>query len=198
MAEDRDDDDVFWVDPETRGVLPLDRFHVSRSLKKTIRSGRFKISVNYHFRSVIEACAESTSHRPNSWINDSIINVYCELQNMGHAHSVECWDGKKLVGVLYGVSLGAAFFGESMFSRISDASKVALFHLVGRLKHGGFKLLDTQFITPHLAKLGAEEMGRKIYLDKLQTAIKSKANFCSLSYSPSCGVPPTFSPSPSL
>ena len=189
MAERRDDDEVFWIDPEIRGVLPLDRFHMPKRLARTIRSGRFKISANCEFRAVITACAAPNERRPESWINDPIIDVYCELHARGHAHSVECWEDERLVGGLYGVSLGAAFFGESMFSRARDASKVALAHLVARLRAGGFLLLDTQFVTPHLASFGVEEVPRGTYLEWLRQAIAREADYCPPGYSPACGAP---------
>ncbi len=177
MAEKKDDPSVFWVDPDFRGVIPLDEFHLSRRLARTVRSGKFQISVDQAFDSVIRKCSERTPHREESWINDSIIEVYGELHRRGDAHSVECWSGETLIGGLYGVSLGAAFFGESMFSRASDASKVALVHLIERLRAGGYTLLDTQFVTEHLSTFGAVELPRGTYLEHLRAALEREATF---------------------
>ena len=177
MAERKDDPSVFWVDPDWRGVIPLDEFHLPRRLGRTVRSGKFQISVDQVFDQVIRKCAEHTSLRAESWINDDIVEVYAELHRLGNAHSVECWSGGQLVGGLYGVSLGAAFFGESMFSRKSDASKVALVHLVERLRAGGYALLDTQFVTEHLSGFGAIELPRAIYLEQLRAALDRQATF---------------------
>ena len=190
MAETRSDEEVFWVDPEIRGVLELDHFHISRSLHRTIRSNRFTISVNREFRNVINSCSEFSPKRKDTWINSQILNVFCQLHELGYAHSIECWNNKKLVGGLYGLSLGAAFFGESMFSKESNTSKIAFVHLVDRLKQGNFTLLDTQFVTPHLKSLGVKEMPRGLYLDKLRDAIQREANFCSPNYPPVCGALP--------
>ncbi len=190
MAESHTNKEVFWVDPEVRGIIDLDHLHISRSLTRVIKSNRFKISVNRDFRSVIKGCSELGPSRHDSWINESIFNVFCELQELGYAHSIEIWLNKKLVGGLYGVSIGAAFFGESMFSKESNASKIALVHLVDRLRHGNFILLDTQFVTPHLASLGAKEIPRGIYLDKLKIAVGREANFCNPDHSPVCGAKP--------
>ena len=177
MAERKNDPSVFWVDPDFRGVIPLDEFHLSRRLARTVRSGKFQISVDRNFNSVIRTCAERTPQRDESWINESIIEVYSELHRRGNAHSVECWSAGELVGGLYGVSLGAAFFGESMFSRAPDASKVALVHLVERLRAGGYTLLDTQFVTGHLSTFGAIELPRETYLQHLSAALEREANF---------------------
>ncbi len=177
MAERKDDPSVFWVDPDWRGVIPLDEFHLPRRLARTVRSGRFQVTVNREFDRVIRKCAEATPQRTESWINGGIVEVYNELHRQGNAHSVECWRGKQLVGGLYGVSLGAAFFGESMFSRERDASKVALVHLVERLRAGGYALLDTQFITPHLSSFGAIELPRGTYLEQLRAALEREASF---------------------
>ena len=177
MAERKDDPSVFWVDPDWRGVIPLDEFHLPRRLGRTVRSGKFQISVDQVFDQVIRKCAEHTSLRAESWINDDIVEVYAELHRLGNAHSVECWIGGQLVGGLYGVSLGAAFFGESMFSRKTDASKVALVHLVERLRAGGYALLDTQFVTEHLSGFGAVELPRAIYLEQLRAALDRQATF---------------------
>ncbi|MDB5687289.1 MAG: leucyl/phenylalanyl-tRNA--protein transferase [Rhizorhabdus sp.] len=171
MASTRDAADVFWVEPKKRGVLPLDKFHLSRSLAKTIRSDRFTVTVDTAFGEVMSRCAEATARRPDTWINPDIEIAYAELHRRGYAHSVECWQESELVGGLYGVRLGAAFFGESMFSRTRDASKVALAHLVARLKVGGFHLLDCQFLTEHLASLGTIEVGREAYVALLDKAL---------------------------
>lgn len=178
MAEDRDDPDLFWIDPRMRGILPLDACHVPRSLRKTVRQGRFIVSFNHAFDQVMDGCAESTDRRPRTWINDKILTLYQSLHHMGHAHSVECWTPEgQLAGGLYGVSLGGCFFGESMFTRVTDASKVALVHLVARLRRGGFLLLDTQFITKHLERFGAVEIPRAEYRNLLADAIKADAHF---------------------
>lgn len=173
MADDRQAADVYWVEPRKRGVLPLDRFHLSRSLRKTIRSGRFETTFNHAFAEVLAACAESTPDRPGTWINAQIEAAVLRLHTLGHAHSIETWHEGKLVGGLYGISLGRAFFGESMFSRMTDASKVALAHLVARLKVGGFELLDCQFQTPHLHSLGAVEISRDAYSVALSAALSA-------------------------
>ena len=171
MASTRDADDVFWVEPKKRGVLPLDAFHLSHSLAKTIRSDRYTITVDRAFGEIVSHCAEATARRPDTWINPDIEVAYAELHRRGYAHSVEAWRNGEIVGGLYGVRLGAAFFGESMFSRARDASKVALAHLVARLKVGGFKLLDCQFLTDHLASLGTIEVGRDAYVALLDSAL---------------------------
>jgi leucyl/phenylalanyl-tRNA--protein transferase len=171
MANTRDAADVFWVEPKKRGVLPLDGFHLSRSLAKTIRSDRFTVTVDQAFSQVVSLCAESTALRPDTWINPEIEAAYAELHRRGYAHSVESWRDGTLVGGLYGVRLGAAFFGESMFSRATDASKVALAHLVARLKAGGFRLLDCQFLTDHLASFGTIEIPRDAYVVLLDEAL---------------------------
>jgi len=175
MASSRDTEDVFWVEPKNRGVLPLNRFHLSRSLAKTLRSGRFTTTADRAFGRIVAMCAQPTPVRPDTWINPQIELAYGELHARGYAHSIETWEGDpaegNLVGGLYGVRLGAAFFGESMFSRATDASKVALAHLVARLKVGGFKLLDCQFQTDHLASLGAIEIGRADYVVLLDAAL---------------------------
>jgi len=171
MASTRDASDVFWVEPKKRGILPLDGFHLSRSLAKTIRSDRFIVTVDQAFSDVVSHCAEATARRPDTWINPEIETAYAELHRRGYAHSVETWHNGELAGGLYGVRLGAAFFGESMFSRARDASKVALAHLVARLKVGEFKLLDCQFLTEHLASLGTIEVGRDAYVALLDRAL---------------------------
>ncbi|RVT92541.1 leucyl/phenylalanyl-tRNA--protein transferase [Sphingomonas crocodyli] len=171
MADSRGADDVFWVEPKMRGVLPLDGFRLSRSLAKTLRSDRFTVTADRAFSEVVAMCAESTEGRPDTWINPAIETAYADLHRRGHAHSIETWRDGKLVGGLYGVTLGRAFFGESMFSRESDASKVALAHLVARMRVGGFQLLDCQFITDHLASLGAVEVSRDAYVALLDSAL---------------------------
>lgn len=175
MAEARNDPTLYWISPDTRGIIPLDGFHVPKRLARTIRSERFAVTYDTAFREVIAACAAPAPGREESWINREIHALYTELFERGHAHSIECWKGGELTGGLYGVKLGAAFFGESMFSRQRDASKVALAHLVARLRYGGFELLDTQFITGHLAMLGAREIPRENYLVRLNKAIAKDA-----------------------
>jgi leucyl/phenylalanyl-tRNA--protein transferase len=177
MAESAADPEIFWVDPVRRGILPLDRFHVPSRLRRTVRSGRFTVRCNNAFEAVMRGCAESTSERPQTWINDEIISLYTALFHRGAAHCVECWVNDTLVGGLYGVQLGAAFFGESMFSRATDASKVALVHLVARLRAGGFQLLDSQFVTEHLQRFGAIEIPRREYHARLAAALRQKAHF---------------------
>ena len=158
MAESADDPELFWVDPRRRGILPLDAFHVPKRLRRVVRQGGFEIRCDSAFEEVIRGCAEATEKRPNTWINDEIVRLYAGLFARGSAHSVEAWRDGMLVGGLYGVAIGAAFFGESMFSRAADASKVALVHLAARLRLGGYRLLDTQFLTPHLAQFGGVEI----------------------------------------
>ncbi len=177
MAERRDDPTLYWIDPEKRGILPLDGFHIPRRLRKVVRAETFEVRCDTAFDAVIEACAEPGPGRDESWINAGIIALYCELHRMGRAHSVECWRDGALVGGLYGVSLGAAFFGESMFSRASGASKVALVHLLARLRAGGFTLLDVQFVTPHLARFGAVEIHRAGYRQMLADALDRLGTF---------------------
>jgi leucyl/phenylalanyl-tRNA--protein transferase len=177
MAQSRDDRHVFWVDPKVRGILPLDRFHVPRSLMKVVRKSPFEIRVNTAFDQVIAQCAQSWKNRRDTWINSEIVKAYTQLHHMGFVHSIEVWMNGKLVGGLYGVALGAAFFGESMFSRATDASKVALVFLVERLKAGGFKLLDTQFVTDHLRRFGVIEIPGRQYLEMLEDALRSGARF---------------------
>lgn len=177
MAESRDSERLFWLDPPERGILPLDRVHVPRSLARTVRRERFAVTVDRAFPAVIRACAEPAPGREDSWINPTIEGLYTALFRHGRAHSVECWHEGALVGGLYGVSLGAAFFGESMFHRMRDASKVALVHLVARLKHGGYRLLDIQFVTPHLARFGAIAVPRARYHDLLAEALRQRADF---------------------
>ena len=180
MSESADDPGLFWVEPRLRGIIPLDAFHVPRRLARTVRSARFEITVDRDFPSVIAACAEAVPDRPETWINARIRELYTELNRQGHAHSVEARIDGALAGGLYGVSLGGAFFGESMFSRATDASKVALVHLVDRLRAGGYVLLDAQFLTDHLARFGAVEIARPEYLDRLDAALKVRADFFAL------------------
>jgi len=177
MAEDRDDPELVWVDPRMRGIIPLSRFHVPRRLRRTVRSHTFEVSFNTDFRGVIEGCAESTDDRPRTWINNRIVDLYTSLHYKGHGHSVECRRDGRLVGGLYGISLKGIFFGESMFSRETDASKVALVHLAAKLSVGGFALIDTQFITKHLSRFGAIEIPRNEYRGLLAAALKLDADF---------------------
>ena len=180
MAESADDPGLFWVEPELRGVIPLDEFHVPKRLARTMRQGKYELRVDTAFSDVLRLCAESTDDRPQTWINRRIRHLYNELHQMGHCHSVECWQGDELVGGLYGVRLGSAFFGESMFSRARDASKIALVHLVERLKAGGFRLLDTQFNTTHLSQFGAIEVPKAEYEHLLTAALAFDADFYAL------------------
>ena len=181
MADSRDSPDVFWVEPRRRGILPLGDFHVPRSLVRTLRRETFRHTIDCAFADVIAACADPAPGREQSWINLSIEQAYLQLHREGHAHSVETWDKDgALVGGLYGVRIGAAFFGESMFSRQSDASKAALAHLVARLRAGRFLLLDTQFWTPHLSRFGAIEVKRSRYLSLLEEALASSADWGAL------------------
>ena len=173
MSESRDDPGVFWVDPRMRGVFPLDGFHASRSLQKTLRKGHFSATANMAFRDVVAGCAD----RSETWINGTIFDLYLQLHQRGHAHSVEVWENEELVGGVYGVTMGAAFFGESMYSTATDASKAALFFLMDRLKTQGFRLFDTQFITPHLSSLGAIEITRADYHLRLDIAVEQIATF---------------------
>ena len=177
MADARDDARVFLIDPEQRGVMPLNRFHVPSRLARTVRSGRFAVKVDTAFEAVVEACAEVAPNRPETWINRPIQDLYCDLYRLGMAHSVECWLDGELVGGLYGVAVAGAFFGESMFSRERDASKVALVHLVGRLIVGEYRLLDAQFMTEHLAQFGAREISRAKYRRWLAGALEAEADF---------------------
>jgi leucyl/phenylalanyl-tRNA--protein transferase len=177
MAESADDPDVFWIDPDLRGVLPLNEFHLSKRLARTIRSGRFEVRCDTDFFATIQGCAESTEQRQKTWINREIVALYATLNRQGFAHSVECWRSGSLVGGLYGVALGGAFFGESMFTRERDASKVALAHLVAILRRGRFALLDVQFVTPHLRRFGAVEIPRDEYHRRLDEALRRSAHF---------------------
>jgi leucyl/phenylalanyl-tRNA---protein transferase len=175
MADDAGSAEIFWVDPEERGIMPLDAFHLSRRLRRTVRAEPFEIRCDHDFVAVMKGCAAATEDRPKTWINDELIHLYAELFRRGHAHTVESWLDGELVGGLYGVTLGGAFFGESMFSRITDASKVALAHLVARLRLGGFTLLDVQFVTPHLKRFGAVPIPRARYRRQLVAAISVHA-----------------------
>ena len=180
MAESADDPALYWIEPERRGVIPLDRFHVPDRLARTVRSDRFTVAVDRDFDAVIDGCSQPVPGRSRTWINARIHNLYRKLYERGDCHTVEVYDGDALVGGLYGVSLGCAFFGESMFHRARDASKVALVHLVARLIAGGFELLDTQYVTEHLRSFGAIEIPRRRYTTLLDRAIKGDADFCKL------------------
>jgi len=171
MAESAEDNALYWIEPERRGILPLDRVHVPRRLARTIRQGGFEVKIDNDFDAVIDGCAAPRAGRRSTWINGRIRNLYAELFAMMHCHTVEVWDGGELIGGLYGVHLGRAFFGESMFSKARDASKIALVYLVARLKFGGFELLDTQFLTGHLARFGAIEVGRAEFQRLLEAAL---------------------------
>jgi leucyl/phenylalanyl-tRNA--protein transferase len=184
MSDGRDDPGIHWIDPRRRGILPLDGFHISRSLAKRLRSGHFQVSVDQDFPAVVKACAD----RPETWISHRIEALYRQLHHLGFAHSVEVRDQGRLVGGVYGVTIGAAFFGESMFSLATDASKVALAYAVHRLRAGGFRLFDTQFLTPHLASLGGQEIPRATYHRLLAEALGTSAHFAPIGYSPSAGA----------
>jgi leucyl/phenylalanyl-tRNA--protein transferase len=175
MAEGRAGDKLFWLDPIKRGVLPLDGFHLSRRMLRTVLTGGFTVTVDRNFAGTIAGCATPLPDRTDTWINPQIERLFTELFRQGHAHSVETWQGDMLVGGLYGVALGGVFFGESMFSFARDASKVALVHLVARLRLGGFRLLDTQFVTAHLTQFGAEEIPRDVYKQQLAAAVDEPA-----------------------
>lgn len=183
MAEGRNASTVYWIDPERRGIMPLERFHVPRRLRRTVRRGPFEIRCDTDFDGVIAGCADPGPDRTDTWINPEIVRLYAGLYDMGKCHTVECWLGGELVGGLYGVALGGAFFGESMFSRARDASKVALVHLGARLVAGGFRLLDAQFVTDHLATFGAIEIPRSQYRRMLAEAVATDATF-------PCDLPP--------
>ncbi|MEM9523853.1 MAG: leucyl/phenylalanyl-tRNA--protein transferase [Pseudomonadota bacterium] len=173
MAEGRDVPDIFWVDPKRRGIFPMDGFHMSRSLMRRMKSMSYQVRINTDFHGVVAACAD----REETWINDTIFDLYAQLHDRGFAHSQEIWDDDELIGGVYGVTLGGAFFGESMFSRRTDASKIALAYLMSRLRFGGFALFDAQFLTPHLASLGAVEISRASYRSRLAKALRIKADF---------------------
>jgi len=180
MAESAEDPALYWIEPEKRGIIPLDRFHVTARLARTVRSDRFTVTINRDFEGVIDGCAEPQDGRQRTWINDRIRNLYGKLHDRRHCHSIEVYDGEMLVGGLYGVTLGRVFFGESMFHRVRDASKVALVHLVARLRAGGFRLLDTQFVTDHLKTFGAVEVPRRQYHKLLEAALGGDGDFAAL------------------
>ncbi len=177
MARHRDDPRLFWIDPEERGILPLEQFHLSHSMRKVLRHTDLVVRCDSAFEAVMRLCAAPATDRPETWINDEILRLFVELHRYGLAHSVEVWRDASLVGGLYGLALGSAFFGESMFSRETNASKIALAHLVARLRRGGYTLLDTQFVTEHLAQFGAIEIPRRDYLQRLADAIGQRATF---------------------
>jgi leucyl/phenylalanyl-tRNA--protein transferase len=177
MAESAEDPALYWIEPERRGIIPLERFHVPSRLARTVRSTRYSVVVDRDFDAVIDGCAEPSTGRARTWINARIRNLYRKLYERGDCHSVEVYDGETLVGGLYGVSLGRAFFGESMFHRTRDASKIALVHLVARLKAGHYRLLDTQFVTDHLRTFGAVEVSRPVYHKLLDAALVGEGNF---------------------
>ena len=177
MAESADDDQLYWIEPQHRGVLPLDRLHVPSRLRRTVRQDIFEIRIDTAFDDVIAGCAGARPGRANTWINAQIVALYRQLHELGHCHSVEAWRDGRLAGGLYGVHLKGAFFGESMFSFERDASKVALVHLAARLVHGGFSLLDTQFVTEHLRQFGTREVGRETFQVMLDKALKREADF---------------------
>ena len=179
MAETRRGSRLYWLDPEQRGILPLDSFHLSKRLRRTVLSGEFKVTSNRAFSAVIAGCAASAPSREDTWISPDIERLFQDLHRQGHAHSIESWQGDKLVGGLYGVSMGGVFFGESMFSLARDASKVALVHLVARMRMGGYVLLDTQFVTTHLAQFGAIEVPRDTYKAMLAAAVQVQARWLS-------------------
>ncbi|WP_373369278.1 leucyl/phenylalanyl-tRNA--protein transferase [Sphingomonas folli] len=188
MADSRGAEDVYWVEPRRRAILPLDGFHLSRSLRKVIAGDRFRVTADRAFAEIIALCAESAEDRPDTWINASIEQAFVRLHGLGLAHSIECWDGDTLVGGLYGLALGRAFFGESMVSRAPNASKVAIAALVARLRVGGYTLLDCQFMTDHLASLGAIEVARADYMTLLGAALSSTASSAGVASSSAGGV----------
>lgn len=173
MSEGRDDPELFWVDPKMRGVFPLERFHISRSLARRLRRNDFTVTFDRSFAEVLAACAD----RDETWINEIIASLYKQLHDLGHAHSVEVWRGRELIGGVYGVSIGGAFFGESMFSRATEGSKIALAYLTHHLRHQGYRLFDTQFLTDHLASLGAIEISRAEYSRQLAEAVELDVGF---------------------
>ncbi len=177
MAESADDPALYWIEPEMRGIIPLETFHVPARLARTVRTTPLTVVVNRNFEAVVAGCAEPKRDRARTWINGRIRRIYRALHAHGHCHSVEVYDGEALVGGLYGVSLGRAFFGESMFHRARDASKIALVHLIARLRAGGYRLLDTQFTTPHLKQFGAIDVDRRSYQAMLDAAIAEEADF---------------------
>ena len=177
MSESFDDPNLYWINPKKRGVIPINDFKISKNLRKEIKKKKFLITINKDFKGVIKNCAKKTKNRPSTWINKEIIKLYSNLHKIGHAHSIEAWHQDKLVGGLYGVSLGSAFFGESMFSIMSNSSKICLVYLLANLKIKKFTLLDTQFVNPYLKKLGAIEISRKKYLKILGNSLKKNINF---------------------
>jgi leucyl/phenylalanyl-tRNA--protein transferase len=180
MAESADDPTIHWREPEERGIIPLDRFHIPARLARTVKADPYTIRIDHDFEGVLDGCAEPAPGRTNTWINARIRALYCKLYDIGHCHSVEAYEDGRLVGGLYGVNLGHAFFGESMFHRSRDASKIALVHLIARLRMGGFKLLDTQFVTDHLKTFGAIEVSRRQYGKLLEAALVGEANVAAL------------------
>lgn len=176
MALDKDDPELYWFSPEKRGVLPLDRFNIPRGLARAMKKHEYRITTDQAFEKVIRACGTLTKDRDETWINNPIIDIYCELYRMGHAHSVETWQGDRLIGGLYGVSIGGVFHGESMFSRAPDASKIALVALVEILREAGYQLLDTQYVNDHLKQFGVEEMPKRTYMRKLEKALSASPN----------------------
>jgi leucyl/phenylalanyl-tRNA--protein transferase len=180
MAESADDPALYWIEPDMRGIIPLESFHLPARLARTVRKTPLTVEVDRDFDAVIDGCAEERPDRARTWINGRIRKIYRSLYDHGHAHSVEVYDGDKLVGGLYGVSLGRAFFGESMFHRARDASKIALVHLIARLRVGGYRLLDTQYVTDHLKTFGAVEVGKRRYHRLLEEAIIGEADFTAL------------------
>lgn len=177
MSDDRDDDGIFLVDPEARGIVPLERLHISRSMRKVMKAHDFEVSYNRAFPQVIALCAQAAPNRQTTWINHGIEYLYTQLHHMNHAHSVEVWRGGQIIGALYGVSIGGAFFGESMVSRAVNGSKIALIKLVERLNQCGYVLLDTQFLTDHLASMGGIEISRADYQNRLKAALAVEADF---------------------
>jgi len=187
MAESADDPALYWIEPEKRGIIPIDRFHVPVRLARTVRSDRFLVTVNRDFDGVIDGCAAALPNRPRTWINERIRALYRKLYERRHCHSIEVYEDGELVGGLYGVTLGRAYFGESMFHRARDASKVALVHLAARLRAGGFRLLDTQFVTDHLKIFGAVEVPRRQYHKLLEAALIGEGDFLALGKGPLAG-----------
>ena len=177
MADPDQDGAVYWMDPDPRGIIPLDGFHTPKNLRKLVRRAPFEVVTDRDFEAVMRACAEPAPGRESTWISEEVVGVYTALHRRGVAHSVECWEDGRLVGGLYGVALGGAFFGESMFTRVRDASKVALVHLVAALRRGGFVLLDTQFVTPHLRQFGAVEIPQATYKQRLAAALAVPARW---------------------
>lgn len=190
MAESADDEELFWIEPKHRGIIPLDKFHVPKRLARTIRSGKFDVRIDQDFESVMQGCASPRPDRPSTWINKRIKELYTELFEKGHCHTVEVYQDNELIGGLYGVELNAAFFGESMFSYKNDASKIALVYLVARLRYAEFTLLDTQFVTDHLSKFGAIEIDKEQFQRRLErTRVRRPRKFCDLDLAtPATGI----------